>query len=147
MLNKIILSTPTVGDSTLTASPAATYSFFSRDYQPPLQGRASAQDVVVNQNGTFKYNYDNGPGPFEWRPFELVFDDKFAPFLGGAMATQQWANFQAIWNHLGPKQLGAPEAVYSILFPSQQLERRFQQFPRATGDKIEFITTIKIEEG
>jgi hypothetical protein len=151
--NLIIFSTPTVGDSTLTASPAATYVFFSREYRPPLQPRASEQDIVINQNGTFKYNYDNGPGPYRWRPFELVFDDKFAKRLAYAVgtttpisATMQWNAFQALWNHFGPKNMRAPEDVYSVMFPSQELERQFIQFPRAVGDKIEYTVAIQVEE-
>jgi hypothetical protein len=86
-LNVITLSHPTyVGPSGATA--AATYSFFSKDYKPPAQPRAVETDVVINQNGKFKYVYDNGPGFRQWQPFSVKCEDSFRDHLGVDAATQ-----------------------------------------------------------
>jgi hypothetical protein len=137
--NLLTFSTATVGDV-----PAATYSFASSGYQTPRQGRSIGMDVVHNQNGIFKYVYDQGPGIYSWDPFELVFDDDLTD-LGSA--TVQWENFLNIWNHQGGMGFRAPESTYQVHFSSQELQRRFQRFPASVGDKMEFRVTIQLEEG
>ena len=71
MANPIILSVPTSGDG---ATAAATYVFYTAGYSPPRQGRSTGQDIVHNQNGVFKYRYDNGPNVYAWEPFQIRID-------------------------------------------------------------------------
>jgi hypothetical protein len=141
--NVVIFSYPGVG-----SIPAATYSFLTAGYKPPKQGRSIASDMVHNQNGIFVYVYDSGPNIFTWDPFELVFgDSQTHKNILGIGATQQWQNFQDLWQHLGTKQLDAPEDLYDVHFAQQDMERRFTVFPKNVGDPIEFRVTIELEEG
>jgi hypothetical protein len=139
--NLLVFSTATVG-----SQPAATYRFMSSGYKPPRQGRSIAMDMVHNQNGIFKYVYDNGPNIHTWDPFELVFNDKFSNVVGGS-ATQQYANFLALWNHLGSKGFQAPDGGYQVHFAAEDMEPRFNAWPVETTSKLEYKVTVHIEEG
>lgn len=142
--NRLIFTTPALGDT-----PAATYVFFSSDYKPPRQGRSASSDIVHNQNGIFKYVYDSGPNIFTWDPFELVFSDRFAGALDGKSATQQWQDFQSLWQHLGTKSLEGPEGSYDVHFPAQNIEPRWGsgRFPANSTDSFDLRVTIELEEG
>ena len=132
-----------VGPSGATA--AATYSFFSSDYQPPVQERYSEYDIVKNQNGKFKHLYDNGPGFFKWAPFKLNCGEAFTELLG-ATAGQQFDNIKNLWNHPGVMGMRAPEATYLVHW-SNDMERSFRVFPRRSADIQEFIVVVQFEEG
>lgn len=141
--NELIMSVPTSGAG---ATPAATFSFFTDGYKPPRQSRATASDVVHNQNGVFIYVYDNGPGPYAWSPFRIVCSDKFQDYIG--TATQQYANFDFLWRYTeGSILLRAPEGMYQVHWTDSPLERDFRQFPSAVGDKIEYVIQVNFEEG
>ena len=139
--NVINIITPTTA-----ASPAATYSFVTSGYKPPRQPRAITTDEVHNQNGKFKYVYDSGPGFLEWDPFEILCDDKFANVLGGMNGVQQKAQLDALWQFIGTFQLGDPEGVYNVYWTENPYEKRFQHFPAAVGDKIQYRFTIQVQE-
>lgn len=145
--NTIIFSVPTSGGG---ATPAATYSFMSRGYKQPHQGRASGMDTIGNQNGSFRYIYDNGPGPYDWEPFELVLSDRFAGVAGG-MATQQAANFLFLWSYTGPMGMRVPGGTYTVAWqPGMDLQREWLSFPTDVGDvrhTFESSVAIAIVEG
>lgn len=143
MPTPLYFSVPTSGGG---ATAAATIGFFTIGYQPPRQTRSSSRDIVHNQNGVFKYVYDNGPGVFEWNQFEIEINDKFSAQLG--TATTQYNNLQFLWNYLGgPIGMAAPEGVYSVGFTGAPLERQFKVYPSAAGDKAaEARYVINIEE-
>lgn len=143
--NPITISYATYGPSG-AETPAATYRFMSQDYKPPRRSRASSFDEVVNQNGTFRYVYDNGPAGLSWSPFTLAMLDRFEPLVG-ATATVQWANLLALWDHRGLKTIQAPDGIYEVFFSDSDLEPRFEVFPGSVGDKIEYRATISLEEG
>lgn len=139
----LTFSVPTSGAG---ATPAATFSFFTIGYRPPRQHRISGQDVVSNQNGIFKYRYDNGPGPYEWNTFEIRISDTFRNELGSA--TQQQANLDFLWQYKsGPMGMADPERVYSVVWAPVPLEPVFEGFPVAAGDKIHKRYSISLEEG
>jgi hypothetical protein len=130
------------------STAAATYSFFSADYKAPRQGRSTAQDIVHNQNGIFKYRYDNGPNVHAWSPFRVVISERFKGQLGAA--TQQWANLSFLWNYSeGPLKLQAPEGIYNVDWSDAPLERQFMRYPAAAGDKEEWDIEVQVtfEEG
>jgi hypothetical protein len=140
----IVLSVPTAGKG---ASAAATFLFFTRGYQAAHQGRASAVDTVVNQNGVFQWYYDNGPGPLEWSPFEIICSDRFSNICGGG-ATQQKANLDYAWQYIGRLGLQDPLGSYQVLWaPGQALERGFRAYPKQIGDPLEMLLTVQFVEG
>jgi hypothetical protein len=129
----LILSVPT---SAAGATAAATFSFFTTDYRPPRQPRMSSRDVVVNQNGIFPYDYDNGPGLHAWSPFTLSMTDEFPGFLPSA--TQQRANLKFLWQYVegGMRMEGPDGDVYDVHWaPGTDLERQFLARSGAAGDK------------
>jgi len=143
MDNAIILSHATyVGPSGATA--AATYRFFTGDYKPPAQERYIESDVVKNQNGRFKYIYDNGPGFARFQPFQVHCEEAFATILG-ATAGMQYARLREMWEYRGVLGLQTPEAVYSVNW-AKELERAFRIFPKRVNQKQEFVVTVGFEE-
>lgn len=132
-----------VGPSGVTA--AATYFFMTGDYKPPVQERAIDSDTVKNQNGRFKYLYDNGPGFYKWQPFQIRCEDSFATVLNAAAATQ-FANLKRLWDHPGVLAMQAPEGIYTVHW-ARDLERAFRVFPKRTNEKQEFVVTVQFEEG
>lgn len=143
--NTVILSHATyVGPSGATA--AATYAFFTSDYEPPQQDRYIDQDIVKNQNGKFKYLYDNGPGWKKWSPFNIHCEEKFSTMLGGATAGEQYRRLQTLWEHPGYLGMAAPEGVYSVHW-GDSLERSFRVFPKNNGDVQEYVAVVQFEEG
>jgi len=139
--NIIILSVPTSGNG---ATAAATFAFFTSGYQPPRQTRAVNWDDVHNQNGHFRYRYDNGPGALTWGNFQLVFNDSLAP--AGPSATQMLANFNFLNQYTGAMGLAAPDGIYSVAWGKSDLEHRFGQFPAGVGDKYERRVVVSIVE-
>ena len=131
-----------VGPSGATA--AATYRFYTSDYQPPTQDRYIEQDVVKNQNGKFKYLYDNGPGWKKWSPFNIVCEDTFTDDLG-ATALGQFERLRSLWEHPGVLQMEAPDGIYTVHW-SNSIERNFRIFPTNTDDPQEFIVVVQFEE-
>jgi len=141
--NLIILSHATyVGASGATA--AATYSFFTKDYGPPSEPRAMDKDVVVNQNGKFKYIYDNGPGFREWSPFSVACENKFATLLA-ATAAVQYAHLREMWDHRGVLGMQAPDGTYTVAW-SDALDKNFRVFPVTLGDSPEYEVVVQFEE-
>jgi len=138
--NLIVLSHPVYG-----ATPAATYGFFTREYKPPTQPRAIEVDIVVNQNGKFKYVYDNGPGFKQWQPFSVACEQKFLPVLG-ATAGAQYAHLQEMWNYPGVLGLKAPEGVYSVHWGDSSIEPSFVVFPTNATDVPEWAVVVQFEE-
>lgn len=144
-LNKIILSHATsVGASGATA--AATYIFLTKGYGPPQQGRAIDNDVVINQNGRFKYIYDNGPAFKEWSPFGIILEDGLQNQQGGFGATAHLAHLIEMWEHKGVLGLRAPEATYTVAWARNALERNFRVFPKEVGDATEYEVIVQFEE-
>lgn len=143
--NLLILSHATyVGASGATA--AATYSFFTKEYKPPVQNRAIEADVVINQNGRFKHIYDNGPGFYNWNPFSIVCENKLTPILG-ATAGGQYARLREMWEHPGRLGMQTPTGdVYSVNWSGNNLERNFRVFPRESGQVIEYEVVVQFEE-
>lgn len=127
-----------VGASGATA--AATYAFFTSGYEPPNQERYQEYDVVKNQNGKFKYLYDNGPGFHLWEPFKVHCEKMF-----GTPSTLL-NNLLEMWNHPGVLGMRAPEGTYTVHWTSN-LERSFRIFPKKTADVQEFIVVVQFEEG
>lgn len=141
--NLIVLSHATyVGPSGATA--AATYSFFTKEYTPPLQERSIDVDIVHNQNGRFKYLYDNGPGFKRWNPFTIACEDVFASVVG-ATAAGQYARIREMWDYPGTLGMRAPEGVYSIHW-AESIEQAFRSFPISVGDKLEWGVVVQFEE-
>ena len=139
--NLIVLSIPTSGNG---ATAAATFLFNTSGYNPPRQARAVGWDDVHNQNGHFRYRYDNGPGALSWSPFQLVFNDDFG-FAGSA--TQQYANFLFLNQYTGSLGLSAPEGSYQVAWGSSDIEHRFNVFPHSAGDKYERRVVVNLVEG
>ena len=131
-----------VGASGATA--AATYAFYTSDYQPPSQDRYIDQDVVKNQNGKFKYLYDNGPGWRKWAPFEIVCENTFTQFLG-VTALAQYQQLVSLWEHPGVLGMQAPEGTYTVHW-SSEIERSFRVFPTTVNDVQEFRVVVQFEE-
>lgn len=131
-----------VGASGATA--AATYSFFTRDYEPPAQERYIDHDIVKNQNGKFKYLYDNGPGWRKWSPFSIVCENTFIQFLG-VTALAQYERLVTLWEHPGVLGMQAPEGTYTVHW-SNEIERSFRVFPSNVTDAQEFTVVVQFEE-
>lgn len=146
--NMIILSVPTSGISgTTAATAAATFAFFTEGYKPARQSRAVGWDDVNNHNGTFRYRYDNGPGPFAWEPFAVVLSDAqpMRDYASGS-ATQQLANLLFLWQYRASMGLSAPDGTYSVGWGQADLEKRLTQFPASAGDKLELRVPIVLVE-
>lgn len=143
--NVIVMSVPTSGNG---ATAAATFSFFTDGYKPPRQARAVAWDDVNNQNGHFRYRYDNGPAALSWEPFAVVCSDSPAiTGLVGGSATQHYANLSFLWQYTASLGLRSPEGTYTVAWGQADMERRFTSFPSAAGDKFEFRVPITLVEG
>lgn len=140
----IILSHATyLGPSGATA--AATYKFISRGYQSPAQTRHLDTDTVHNQNGKFKYVYDNGPGFKRWNTFELSLQDTFSPLVG-ANAAQQYARLLEMWNHKGTLGMAIAGESFSVHWAQETVEPNFIIFPREVGATIERDVRVQFEE-
>lgn len=133
-----------VGASGATA--AATYSFFTEDYEPPSQDRAIEYDVVINQNGKFKYIYDNGPGFKKWSPFKIHCEERIGSSMLGQTAAQQYANLVTLWEHPGVLGMKAPEGTY-IVHWGDDIENNFVVFPITTSQVREYEVQVQFEEG
>lgn len=142
----IILSKPTYISPTGVASAAATYSFITRGYKPPVQGRALQFDTVINQNGRFKWVYDNGPGFRKWSPFEIVCDDNFQGILGDN-ARIQYQHIIALWEYPGTLGIDTPEGVFTVHWTNTDLQLSHRAYPKATGATIDYVVTVEFEEG
>lgn len=141
----IVLSRPTyVGASGATA--AATYTFFSKGYKPPAQERDVSYDIVHNQNGRFKWLYDNGPGFKRWPQFMITCQDKFESILG-ANAQVQYQHLLEMWEFKGVLGMSAPDGVFNIHWGTDAREDNFIIFPRLAGDQIEMDVVVQFEEG
>lgn len=140
----IIISVPTYA-ATPAPSPAATYSFMTSDYAAPQQDRAIEYDVVINQNGRFKWLYDNGPAFRKWSPFVIRCEDVFTTLLGYS-ATVQLSNLMRAWNHPGVLGLKTPDGTYSIHWSQQSLEPKLRQYPLQPTDPREYTVTVQFEE-
>lgn len=138
--NTVILSHAAYG-----ATPAATYEFMTRGYKPPSQDRTISVDVVHNQNGKFKWLYDNGPGFQKWEPFEIACENSFATILN-ANAAQQYARILEMWNHPGSLGMKTPDGVYNIHWSENPIDRAFRVFPRLVGATLEWSVTVQFEE-
>lgn len=142
--NLLILSHPTyVGPSGATA--AATYPFMTKGYKPPAEARHVDMDVVHNQNGKFKYVYDNGPGFRRWSPFAIQCEDRFQALVG-ANAQNQYARLRQLWNYKGVLKMQIADEIYAVHWPQENVESAFIIFPREVGDNIEREVTVQFEE-
>lgn len=142
----LTLSHPTyLGPSGATA--AATYSFLTQGYKPPAESRHIESDVVHNQNGKFKYVYDNGPGFRRWSNFNILCDEseRFQEILG-FNAEQQYAHLREMWNHKGILGMEIVEEVYSVTWAQQELEPQFIRFPDKITDPVELQVSVQFEE-
>lgn len=143
--NPIVLSHATyLGPSGATA--AATYSFMTSEYKPPSQERHFSTDVVHNQNGKFKYLYDNGPGFSKWSPFNIHCELPFQQILQ-ATAAVQFAHLLEMWNHKGVLGMKDPEGVVHTIHWAEGLDRSFRVFPRVNASQIERIVAVQFDEG
>lgn len=141
----IQISYPTYGPSGFEVA-AATYSFFTRGYNPPSTGRSIGSDLVHNRNGAFQYVYDNGPNFNKWEPFEIIMEDPraFTNSPVGVSATQQYQNLLDLWEHVGQLQLRGPDGTYTVYWaPGNDLVRRWRNYPINVGDKIEYAVTVQ----
>lgn len=145
--NLIIFSRATyVGaGGTSVATPAATYAFFTRDYKPPEQERYIDYDIVKNQNGKFKWIYDNGPGFKAWDPFAIICENEFANMVGFVAATQ-FSQLKTMWEHKGTMGMQAPEGTYFIHWAKSPIGQNFRVFPSQTTDDQEFEVIVQFEE-
>lgn len=142
--NLLVLSHATyVGPSGATA--AATYSFFTKEYRPPSQDRSIEFDIVHNQNGRFKWVYDNGPGFNKWQGFSVLCENKFATVVG-AIAATQFSRIREMWEYPGVLGMKAPEGTYSVHWSSSEIERAFRAFPTQTTDVPEWEVVVQFEE-
>lgn len=142
--NLLILSHPTyVGASGATA--AATYKFMTKGYQPPAETRHLDSDTVHNQNGKFKYVYDNGPGFRRWAGFQISCQDAFTDLVG-ATAESQYLNLRRLWNFRGILGLEIAEEVYDVHWAQETIEPAFLVFPRSVGDQVERDVQVQFEE-
>src|SRR6266550_1446682 len=143
--NLIILSHATyIGASGATA--AATYKFMTKDYKPPEQDRYLDYDVIKNQNGKFKYVYDNGPGFRKWNPFSIVCEDKFNNGLLGYTAAQQYAHLLEMWNYPGVMGIFTPDGAFNAHWSTNALGLQYRRFPKSVSDPIEYKVVIQLEE-
>lgn len=146
LLNTLVLSHATYnGPSGATA--AATYSFLTKEYKPPTEPRALDKDVVVNQNGKFKYIYDNGPGFKQWAPFSVACEERLSSAVGGFNAAQQYAHLREMWEHRGVLGMQTPDGTYTVAW-SNDLERNFRVFPAQASSTapIEYQVVVQFEE-
>lgn len=142
--NLLVLSHATyLGPSGATA--AATYSFISRGYESPAEPRHVDSDTVHNQNGKFKYVYDNGPGFRRWGSFTVSCQDVFEKLLG-FNAEQQYAHLREMWVHRGLLGMEIAEEVYSVHWAQDPVEPNFIIFPREVGDSVERDVSVQFEE-
>jgi hypothetical protein len=143
--NLITLSHATYAAGPSGATPAATYSFFTKDYKPPAEPRAVDKDVVINQNGKFKYIYDNGPGFKQWAPFSVVCEEIHRTLLGFT-AAQQYAHLRELWEYRGVLGMSTPDGAHTVAW-SSDLERNFRVFPKLAGASIiDYEVVIQFEE-
>ena len=141
----IVLSHSTyVGPSGATA--AATYIFMTKGYKPPAQERYATFDVVKNQNGKFKWLYDNGPGFKRWASFVITCQDAFQSLIG-VNAQTQYQRIIQMWDHPGLLILEGPDGVHNIHWATDPVEQNFIKFPNQVGDKIEMDVAVQFEEG
>lgn len=138
--NLVILSHATYG-----ATPAATYGFMTRGYKPPAQDRSVSVDTVHNQNGKFKWVFDNGPGFSKWEPFEVLCETAFQNILGANAATQ-YARLLEMWNHPGTLGMKTPDGTYNVHWAENPIERAFRAFPVNVGDTMEWAVSVQFEE-
>lgn len=136
----IIISVPTY-----TPTPAATYAFMTSEYASPQTERAIETDVVVNQNGTHKWIYDNGPGPKRWSPFSIRCEDVFRTYLG-LSATQQYSNLLHVWAHPGLLGLRTPDGTYTVHWAQTSLEPKLLRYPTQPNDPVEYSVVVQFEE-
>lgn len=141
----IIISVPTYVSPSAVASAAATYAFMTTDYKPPQIDRAIEFDTVINQNGKFKWLYDNGPGFRKWNPFTVRCEDAFYNYLG-AGATQQFANLVHVWSYRGLFGLHAPDGTYVVHWSQAAFEPQLRQYPQQSGDPVEYSVVVQFEE-
>lgn len=143
--NVLILSHATyVGPSGATA--AATYLFMTSGYRPPAEPRHVDMDIVHNQNGKFKYVYDNGPGFRRWNSFLVRCEDTFTNLVG-ANAAAQYAHLREMWNHKGVLGLEIAGEVYAVHWPQETVEPAFVVFPHEAGaTAIDREVSIQFEE-
>jgi len=138
--NLVFLSHPAYG-----ATPVATYAFFTKEYKPPTQARAVEVDVVVNQNGKFKYVYDNGPGFKTWQPFTIACENIFATVVGG-IAPTQYSRLTEMWNYPGVLGMKTPDGVYAVHWAANAIEPAFRVFPIRANDVPEWEVVVQFEE-
>lgn len=142
--NLLTLSHATyVGPSGATA--AATYQFITAGYRPPVAPRSADSDVVHNQNGKFKYVYDNGPGFRRWGTFEIRCEEKFTALLG-ANAAAQYAHILEMWEYRGVLGMEIAGETFTVHWPPEDQENNFRIFPREAGDTIERVISVQFEE-
>ena len=127
------------------ATAAATYQFITRQYKPPAEDRHVDSDVVHNQNGKFKYVYDNGPGFRRWASFQITCQDAFTDLLG-ANAEVQYSHIREMWNHPGILGMEIAEEVYDVHWAQDPMEPNFVIFPRTVGDRVERDVNVQFEE-
>lgn len=144
-LKHIILSVATSGASGSYVA-GGTYRFLTSGYEPPSQPRYTDQDIVKNQNGKFKWVYDNGPGFRTWNPFKVRLEN-------GAMfpqsATQGLADITSLWNHVGIMGFQTPDGqVFNVIWTNNALEQNFHIFPKpgVPVAQLEWEVTIQLEE-
>lgn len=143
-LNLLTLSHATyVGASGATA--AATYQFMTAGYKPPAEDRHVDSDVVHNQNGKFKYVYDNGPGFVRWASFSVLCETSFSDLLGGNAETQ-YARLREMWAYRGLLGMEIAEEVYSVHWAKDPIEPAFVVFPRQVGQVVERRVQVQFEE-
>lgn len=140
MDNLIYLSHATYG-----ATAAATYAFVTSEYQPPVQERYYDTDVVKNQNGMFKWLYDNGPGFNKWQPFKVRCENAWSAQLG-ATAGAQYNRLKEMWDHPGVLGMRTPDGTYTVHWAGDQ-ERAFRRFPKIVNEQIEYTVVVQFEEG
>lgn len=139
--NVLVLSHAVYG-----ATPAATYAFMTKGFKPPAQARYLDHDIVKNQNGKFKYIYDNGPGFKAWSPFSIICEDTFAA-LGLGSAATQFARINEMWEHPGVLGMASPDGrTYVVHWSSTNLEQNFRVFPHKVNDKLEQEVIVQFEE-
>jgi hypothetical protein len=128
------------------ATAAATYSFITRGYRPPAEPRHVDSDTVHNQNGKFKYIYDNGPGFRRWSTFQIICQDSFASLVG-ANASTQYSRLREMWNHKGILGMTIGSETFSVHWPQENISPAFVVFPRiANATAIERDIDVQFEE-
>ena len=145
-MNLLTLSHPTYnGPSGATA--AATYQFFTKNYRPPADTRHVDSDTVHNQNGKFKYVYDNGPGFRRWPSFSIACEGGVIANRLGVSAESQYLNLRRLWNFRGVMGMEILEEVYDIHWAQDPLEPAFlPRFPVEVGGTIEREVQVQFEE-